>query len=346
MRPFMPVFAVTFMSLSAHMALAAPSVVTTIKPLNSLVAAVMEGVATPYPLVKAGASPHTYALRPSDATALQNADLVFWIGKDLEAFLVTPLKTLAGDAAIVSLGAAEGLTQLPFRTGGTFEHGHSSHGEEDHDAHGDHDEGDHDEGEHEADHHDEADHDAEHSEMDAAASESEFPNIDLHIWLDPENAKIMVKTIAATLVEVDIENSAIYAENAETLLAELDDLIVDVNAILEPVRDQPFVVFHDGYQYFEHRFGLNGVGSITVSPEVIPGVRRLTEIRQKVQELNVACVFAEPQFTPRLISVVIEGTNAKSGVLDPLGSELTDDGDLYPILLRSMASSMANCLEN
>lgn len=296
-------------------AFAAPNVVASIKPVHSLVAAVMEGVGEPALIVKGSASPHTYALRPSDAGALESADVVFWTGHGMELFLGDALETLAGKAEVVELADAPGITLLPVREGGAFEA--HSHGGEDHDH--DHD-------------HEGHDHAHEHGEGD------------MHFWLDPENAKLMVAQIATTLSEADPENAATYAANAEAEVAKLDALEAEIAATLAPIADKPFIVFHDAYQYFEARFGLALAGSVTVTPDVTPGAARIDELKAKVASLDATCVFAEPNFEPTIISAITEGTNAKSGVLDPEGGALTEGVDLYPNLLRGLATSLVDCL--
>ena len=250
-------------------AMAAPSVVASIKPVHSLVAAVMEGVGEPTLLVRGSASPHNYALKPSDAGALESADIVFWTGHGMELFLAEALDTLSGNAEIVELAETPGIALLPMREGGAFEP-HEHHDGHDHDH--DHDHG------HEHDH--DHDHGHEHGEGD------------MHFWLDPENAKLMVTHIAAALSAADPENAQAYTANAEAEIAELDDLEAELAATLAPVKDQPFVVFHDAYQYFEQRFGLTLAGSVTVSPETAPGAARIDELKARVAELGATCVFA------------------------------------------------------
>ncbi|MDV6227117.1 zinc ABC transporter substrate-binding protein ZnuA [Nitratireductor aquimarinus] len=294
-------------------------VVTSIKPVHSLVAGVMEGVGEPALILQGAGSPHTYSMRPSQARMLANADLVFWVGPGLEVFLEKPLETLAGEATQVALSDSEGLTLLEMREGGAFEA--HSHGD-DHDDHDDHG------------------HEAEEDGHDHAHDHGP----DAHLWLDPDNAKIMVSAIAEALSAADAENASAYAANAAALNERIAALQTGLSAELEPVKDRPFIVFHDAYQYFEKQFGLAAAGSITVSPEIIPGAQRVDEIRTKVRELDAACVFAEPQFEPRLVEVVTEGTDAKSGVLDPLGAEIEDGKDLYFELMRGMAASLKTCL--
>lgn len=323
------VLSVLFAAIPAH---ALDGVVASIKPVHSLVAAVMEGVAEPALVVRGSGSEHVHALRPSDAAALEKATVVFRVGEGMETFLNGPLKTLAAGARVVALEDAPGLEMLPFREGGPFEsHSHDDEDGDDHDGH------DHDGHAHESR---SDDHDHEGHEEEGHA----HPDRDLHFWLDPVNARAMVAEIARVLGEADPGNADRYAGNAEAYLARLDALVAETAATVEPVKARPAIVFHDAYQYFEKRFGLNVAGSITVSPEVLPGAQRLAEIRQKVRELGAVCVFSEPQFEPKLVSVVTEGTDARTGVLDPLGAEIADGPDLYVTLIRNLGRSFAACL--
>lgn len=309
-------------------ALAAPAVVASTKPVHSLVAAVMGDLGTPDLIVKGAASPHTYSLKPSDAAALESADIVFWTGHGMELFLADALETLSGKARIVELAEAPGIELLPVREGGAFEaHQHEGEG---HDGH-DHEAEGHD---HEAEAHDHEGHDHAH--------EGEG---DMHFWLDPENAKLMVTEIATVLAEADPDNAATYEANAEAERVRLDQLEEELRTTLAPVAGKPFIVFHDAYQYFERRFGLTVAGSITVSPETLPGAARVDELRAKVAELGATCVFAEPNFQPAIVSTIIEGTPAKAGTLDPEGAALTPGPDLYAELLRGLATGLVDCLD-
>ena len=330
----------TILSASLSLAQADVKVVTSIKPVHSLVSAVMAGVGEPSLLVKGAGSPHTYALKPSQAQQLQDAELVFWMSHDLEAFLENSIENIATNAKSVPLMEAHGLTKLPFREGGAFD----SH---DHDDHDDHDEHKHDEHGHEGhDDHDEHKHDEhgheDHDDHDEHKHDEH--GFDAHVWLDPVNAKAMVHEIEEALVEADPSNGAAYEANAEALMSRLDDLVAEIDAELEPVKGRGYVVFHDAYQYFEKRFGVSAVGSITVSPEVLPGAERVAQLQDKVRDLGATCVFSEPQFEPKLVATVTENTNAGTGVLDPLGSAIDDGPDLYFTLIRNMAGSLKDCL--
>tara|TARA_R110002124_G_scaffold44422_10_gene135538 strand:- start:4885 stop:5835 length:951 start_codon:yes stop_codon:yes gene_type:complete len=308
--------AVLATALLTTTAWAVPNVVASIKPVHSLVAAVMAGVGEPTLIVKGAASPHTYALRPSDAGALESADIVFWTGHGMELFLSDALESLSGKATVVELADAPGITLLPVREGGAFEpHMHEG---EDHD------------------------HDDDHAHDDHAHDEHEEG--DMHFWLDPENAKLMVTQIADTLAEADPDNATAYQDNADAERLKLDALEDEIATILAPVKDKAFIVFHDAYQYFEARFGLNLAGSITVIPDTMPGAARIDELKAKLADLGPTCVFAEPNFAPTIISAITEGSTAKSGTLDPEGSSLPEGVELYPDLLRGLATSLADCL--
>jgi zinc transport system substrate-binding protein len=291
----------------------AANVVATIKPIHSLVSAVMAGAGEPHLIVRGPRSPHTYNLRPSDAAALRDAAVVFWVGPNLEVFLAAPLKTIADSAKIVALGSAPGVQHLPMRERGSFE------------AH-------------------------DHDEFEAHGHDEETPNeharsaVDPHTWLDPLNAKAMLRAIAGALVTIDPDNADIYRANENTMARRLDVLVADVDAQLSNVRGRPFIVFHDAYHYFERRFRIEAAASITIKADIMPGARRLVDIRNKILTLGPTCVFSERQFDPRLVQVVTEGVYAGRGILDPLGTALNEGPDLYEMLIRDMAATLKECL--
>lgn len=303
--------------LSAGVAQAdVPRVAVDIAPVHSLVARVMQGAGEPDLIVAPGASPHEYSLRPSDAAALQGAGVVFWVSPALTPWLEDAIGTLASDATAVELLEADGTTELEFRTGALFE------AHEDHDE----DEEDHDEGEagHEEDDHDHEGHDP-------------------HAWLSPQNASAWLDVIASELALADPENADLYRANAVDGQTELAALVAEVEGILTPIRGRNFIVFHDAYQYFEDSFDLHAAGAISLSDARDPGPARLTEIRARVAEQGISCVLSEPQFNPALVAMVLDGTEAGTAVLDPLGSDLAPGPELYPQLLRNLATALAGC---
>lgn len=317
-----------FLASATNISLAAEreGVVVSIKPLHSIVSAVMQGVGEPKLIVQGAGSEHVYSLKPSDAEAIEHAKVIFWAGPSMETFLDKPIDTLGEGAKVVALGDADGLTRLKFREGGPFEA--HDHGHEGHDHAHDDKKHDHAAEASEAGH----DHDHGHGEYD------------LHFWLDPQNGKILAADIAKTLGASDPEHAAQYEKNASDYGEKIDALTREIASELEPVKDKPFIVFHDAYQYFENRFGVKAAGSITVSPEKAPGAARIKEIHDKIKSLGATCVFSEPQFEPKLVKTVIDGTEARTGILDPLGAELKDGPDLYPQLIRNLADSLKTCL--
>jgi zinc transport system substrate-binding protein len=316
--------ATTLLSTTTFIAQAEINVVTSVKPLHSITAAVMEGIGKPDLIVKGAASPHTYSMKPSQAKQIENADLVFWMGHKLESFLVKPIEALASKAMVVELMDSHGLKKLEIREGGGFD-------EHDHD----------DDGHKENENDSEEGHDKHTEESHDEHGRGEF---DVHVWLDPENAKVMVNEIKEALKKIDPVNAKKYEINSKKVVTKLNQLVVEVSAKLAPTKGKGFVVFHDAYQYFEERFGLKAVGSITVSPEVVPGAKRIKELKNKINELNAICVFSEPQFQPKIVFTVVEGTQADTGVLDPLGASINNGPELYFTLIRDMANSLKECL--
>ena len=343
------ILACMMLSAAASPACADVKVVTSIKPVHSLVSSVMQGVGSPSLLVEGAGSPHNYSLKPSQAQQLQEADIVFWMGKELEAFLENSIDSIAANAVSVSLLDSHGLITLNLREGGAFdshdhdhdEHGHGDHNEHGHDEHG-HDEHGHDEHGHDEHGHNEHGHNEHgHNEHD----EHGHGEFDAHVWLDPQNAKALVHEIAEHLAEIDPSQAAAYQANASAVMERLDVLTAEIESEVASVKDRGYVVFHDAYQYFETRFGVSAIGSITVSPEVVPGAERVRELQEKIRKLDAACVFSEPQFEPKLVATVIENTETRTAVLDPLGATIPQGPDLYFTLIRNMAASLTGCLK-
>ena len=317
-------------------------VVTSIKPIHSLASYLMDGVAKPDLIVDGYASPHGFALKPSHAKMLQNADLIFWVGEDLENFLEKPLKSIAKKAEKIELMEIKGLNKLKFRERNIFDehddHGHDDHAkkEDDHDDH-DHDKEGHKEDDHghDEDGHKEDGHDAHGHEGHAHGEH------DPHIWLDPMNAKVILEEMTEHLIENDQVNASKYKANLKKALKDLDKLTKKVKSELN--KDFKSVVFHDAYQYFEKRFDVNVLGAFTVNTDVMPGAEQLAEIREIIEHDKVSCVFSEPQFNPDIINAVAKDMNISTGVLDPLGATLNPGKDLYFDLISNMSKSFKGC---
>ena len=271
-------------------------VVTSIKPIHSLASYLMDGIGKPELIVDGYASPHGFSMKPSHAKMLQNADLIFWVGEDLEGFLEKPLKSIAKKAEKIELIEIKGLNVLKFRERNIFD----EHDHDDHDDHGkkedDHDDHDHDDHGKKEDDHDDHDHDdhgkkEEHDDHDdhdghEGHAHGEF---DPHIWLDTMNAKAMLNEMAEHLIENDPKNEAKYKSNLDKALKDIDKLTIEVMTELN--NSVSSIVFHDAYQYFEKRFNINVLGAFTVNTDVMPGAEQLAEIREIIEHDKVACVF-------------------------------------------------------
>ena len=307
-------------------------VVTSIKPIHSLASYLMDGIGKPELIVDGYASPHTFSMKPSHAKMLQNADLIFWVGEDLENFLEKPLKSIAKKAEKIELIEIKGLNVLKFRERNIFDE--HDHGHDDHDKkEDDHDDHDHDDHGNKEEHDDHDDHD-EHE----GHAHGEF---DPHIWLDTMNAKAMLNEMAEHLIENDPKNEAKYKSNLDKALKDIDKLTIEVMTELN--NSVSSIVFHDAYQYFEKRFNVNVLGAFTVNTDVMPGAEQLAEIREIIEHDKVACVFSEPQFNPDIINAVAKDMKIKTGVLDPLGATLDSGKDLYFKLIRNMSASFKGC---
>lgn len=289
-------------------------VAATIKPIHSIAAAVMAGVAEPKLLIDGAASPHTFSLKPSDAKRLAASRVVFRVSDGLEPFMIKVMRSLPKSVQVVTLEKTPGLTLYPMRTGGTFEaddHGHGKGGKHKHDhAHAD----------------------------DKNATDG-------HLFLDPANATLIATYMADVLGKAHPAGADRFKANAEAFGREMSALLTELETKTKPLAGRPFIVFHDAYQYFERRFGLEAAGSVTVSPDVAPSARRLSALRRKIGELKAICVFSEPQFEPRLVATITEKTDARRGVLDPLGVSIPAGPSQYPTLLRNLAADLEACLK-
>ncbi|MBT6546293.1 MAG: zinc ABC transporter solute-binding protein [Rhodobacteraceae bacterium] len=292
-----------------------PNVAVDIAPVHSLVARVMQDVGAPDLIIRSGASPHDYRLRPSEAKALQDANLVIWMGKELTPWMEDAVKTLSTEAAILTLLEKDETTLLEFRESVLFEeHDHDDHSDKEHAETEDQDHDEHAHGAH-----------------------------DPHAWLSPENAKIWLNLIAAQLSTADPDNASTYFVNAAAAMTEIDTLMADVSTMLDPVRGNSFIVFHDAYQYFETVFEFPASGAISLGDATDPSPARIARVQDRIQEQKIQCVLAEPQFKKGLVVTVLEGTDAKTSIIDPLGVALEPGPALYPQLIRNMAKTLVDC---
>ncbi|WP_375688157.1 zinc ABC transporter substrate-binding protein [Pseudooceanicola sp. LIPI14-2-Ac024] len=343
----------SLIALSTPVLADGPKVVADIAPVQSLVAQVMAGVGEPGLLIQPGVSPHGYALRPSEARMLSNADIMVWVGEASTPWLHETLDSLAPDAASMELLEVEGTRVLAPREGANFaahdhdhDHGdhaegahdddHADHSEEGHDHdHADHAEADHDHAEHADDDHDHAGHDHD----DHAHEE-----VDPHAWLDPRNAQVWLGAIAEALAKADPANAATYRDNAAKAVADLDALQARIQAQIDTLSGE-FVTFHDAYQYFETRFDYPAHGSLSASDAVDPGPARIAELHDMVASDGIVCLFAEPQFNPRQVNTLADDLGVRTGTLDPIGAGLEPGAEHYAALLSGLADGLSACLD-
>ncbi|MFD2646026.1 zinc ABC transporter substrate-binding protein ZnuA [Pseudomonas japonica] len=285
-------------------------VLTSIQPLQLIAAAVQDGVGRPEVLLPPGASPHHYALRPSDVRRVAEVDLLYWIGPDMEGFLPRVLGSRGKPT--VAVQSLPGMSLRHF--------GEDSHSHEEHEEHGD-----------DADEHD---HDHRPGSLDA------------HLWLSTVNARVIAARMASDLSAVDPTNAARYQSNLTAFDARLDALDQRLKTRMAGVAGKPFFVFHEAFDYFESTYGLKHAGVFSVAAEVQPGAQHVAAMRKRLQEAGKTCVFSEPPLRPRLAETLTAGLPVKLAELDALGGTLAVDAKGYEALLDNLGNGLAGCLES
>ena len=292
-------FLISYSSLNAEV-----KVVATIKPIHSLVAGVMDGLGSPSLIVDGSNSPHNFSLKPSHAKMIEDAEIIFWAGEDLETFMIKPLESIANNATKVSFMDLDNITKLKFKEENILEvEGY----DDDHDDHDDH-------------------------------ADGEF---DAHIWLDPKNAIEIVNEIAKTLSLKDPNNKNVYYSNAEKLNHSLNELIKKINLSIN--KDARFIVFHDAYQYFEKRFDVSSAGALILNEEALPSAKKVSEIHKIIKKQNINCIISEPQFNPNIIKSIAQDSSILTRSFDPLGSSFDTNKNLYFEMILSLSNSLKDC---
>ena len=317
-----------------------PVVVTDTPVVHSLVSQVLGDLGEPIVIVEQGADEHSFQLRPSQAAALAEAGLIFWVGEELTPWLARALESTSGAGKTVALLDAPGVTLITYGDGSgahddDHDHGHEEAEGEAHD-HG-HEEAGHDHGDDQAHAHgDDHAHDDGHDHAHSGA--------DPHAWLYPDNAKVWLSVIAAELAEVDPANAGAYAANAEAAALRIDAAVAESAATLAQAQDRPIVVFHDAYGYFARAFDVEIAGSIALGDAAAPGAQRLRELQERIGNEQIACVFREPQHDASIAERVAADAGVGLGTLDPSGTSLTYGPALYETLLTSLATNIAECV--
>ena len=331
MLRFFTIFCFIFFSSFKLLASETKGVVSTIQPINSLVNAVIGNTGKTISLIPAKASPHEYKLKPSDTKKLQNANIIFFVSDHLETSLTKVFKNLPKNIKIINLMEDAGIKHLAIRDNEAWErHDH-------HHRHGDND--DYDKHVKKDDDHDHDKHSKKHDDHDDHEKED-----DVHIWLSPDNAVKIIKKINKELSLFFPENAKTYNQNANQMIKKINQLKVELKKELLGIKDEPFIVFHDAYQYFETSFDLNAVGSVALEGDIASSPKQISFIKDKIVKLKASCVFQEPQFDSRLVQIVVESTNAQIGILDPLGVNIKSGENFYLQLLKNMAKSLKDCL--
>lgn len=294
-----------------------PRVVTDIPPVHSLVSMVMGNLGTPDLLVDKGADAHSFQLRPSQATRLQDANVIIWMGHEMTPWLERTLEGSETKATQIELLDSPVTETLTYGEDGAHDHSAkdtTAKAEPDPQAAGDGEDHDHD-------------------------------GLDPHAWLDPHNATAWLSLIAAELSTIDPENAATYAANAAAGAAEIGAVEEDIQTLLAPVAAKPFVVYHDAYGYFTSHFGLNIAGEIAVGDATSPSAAQLAALRETLISGSPVCIFPEANHDPKLLTQIAEGTPIMIGdALDPEGSALPPGAALYTDLMRVLATTLADCL--
>ena len=320
-------------------------VVTTIQPINSLVSAVIGNTGKTISLIPTEVSPHEYKLKPSDTKKLQNANIIFFVSDHLETSMTKVFENLPKNIKTINLMEDTGIKHLAIRDNEAWERhdhhdGHEDHNNNDHDKHEKkHDDHEHNKHEKKHDDHDHDKHAKKHDDHDDHEKED-----DVHIWLSPDNAVKIIKKINKELNLFFPENAKTYDQNANQMIKKINQLKIELKNELSGIKDKPYVVFHDAYQYFETSFGLNAVGSVALEGDVASSPKQISFIKDKIVKLKASCVFQEPQFDSKLVKIVVEGTNAQIGTLDPLGVNIKSGENFYLQLLKNMAKSLKDCL--
>ena len=342
MKLFSIIILFVFSSINAF-ATETTGVISTIQPINSLVSAVIGNTGKTISIIPAEQSPHDFKLKPSDVKVLQNSNIIFYVSNHLESSVTKVFKNLPKNIKLINLMEDTGINHLAIRDNAAWErHDHHGDDHDDHDKHGkkhdDHD--DHDKhGKKHDDHDDHDKHGKKHDDHDDHEKED-----DVHIWLSPDNAIKIVQKVNKVLSLYFPENSKIYNENTTKFIDKIRNLKMELIKELSPIKNKPYIVFHDAYQYFEKTFELNAVGSVALEGDIASSPKQISFIKDKIIKSKASCVFQEPQFDSKLVKIVVEGTDAKIGTLDPLGVNITGDKDFYLQLLSNMAKSLKECL--
>ena len=331
--------------LSTHL-LAKPQVVTSIKPVFAIVSSIAGDTLEVEMLVQDPYSPHSYRLKPSDMSKILKAEAIFYVHSSIENFLPKALENASARTKIVQLSQARGLSLFEYRTSENWKLGgdhHHDHDEDEHHEDEHHEDEHHEDEHHEDEHHEDEHHEDEHHEDEHHESQG-LSSYDMHIWLDPQNLKVMSREVAKQLSKLYPQNAGLYAQNAEAFQAAISKKSSELEEKLQAIRNKNFIVYHDAYQYFEKRFRLSGVGALSLHPGESLSPQRLNQVKKLIRDESVVCIFKEPQFSGKSAEAALIGTNASLGEIDPLGVGIEANARFNLKQLDALADGFLDCL--
>ena len=318
MFKFLGIFSFIFFLNLKVLASETTGVITTIQPINSLVSSVIGNTGKTISLIPSQVSPHEYKLKPSDIKKLQNANIIFFVSHHLETRMTKVFKNLPKNIKIINLMENSGIKNLAIRDNQAWERNDHQHKNEVKDRH--------------------YKYSKKHNDHNHYEKED-----DVHIWLSPDNAVKIIQKVNKELSLIFPENDQIFKQNANQMITKIKQLKIELKNELSSIRDKPYVVFHDAYQYFENRFGVSSAGALTLNPDVLPGAKQIDAIQDLIQDKNIKCIFSEPQYNPKIIETLAADMKISTGIMDPLGAFIDQGPEMYQNLILDIANSLKDC---
>jgi zinc transport system substrate-binding protein len=241
-------------------------------------------------MVGPGESPHTYEPTPEKMVAVSEASIFFSIGVEYEEVWLPKFVDANSEMKVVD--TSNGIERITMTDGIDL----SAADEEDHDADADHDD-------EEAE---DADHDHDHEEG----------RTDPHVWLAPENGKIIAENMLNGLIEVAPEHEADFRSNYDALIADIDDTDAQIKEILAGSENRPFMVFHPSWGYFAKQYNLQQVALEVEGQE--PSVSELAQLVDLAQEQSVTVIFVAPAFSTASAEALAQEIGGTVAIANPL----------------------------
>lgn len=170
---------------------------------------------------------------------------------------------------------------------------------------------------------------------------------DPHIWLDPNIAKEMARTIYDGLIIADDENKDFYGKNVTALYEEFDKLDEKYKKTLSKVEKKDIVTPHAAFGYLAKRYGLNQISIAGITPEHEPSPKKMAELTELIKEKNIEYIFFETMASPKLTEALAREVGAKTLVLNPLdgiSSEEEKQGEDYFSIMKKNLENLKTAL--